>query len=128
MNQSVYEPIKLITCIVNRGEGKHVTELCTAEGLHCHLLIHGRGTADNAMLAMLGLGENEKDIIFLTVAASKQVDIMEKITSALRLNESGRGIAFSIPLSSLASQMDSYETMAGLRMASVKTNEEGLEK
>ena len=31
MKNNAVEPIKLITCIVNRGDGETVTELCARE-------------------------------------------------------------------------------------------------
>lgn len=42
-------------------------------------MLRGRGTADNAMLTMLGLGESEKDIVMLTVGQSRQGEIMENL-------------------------------------------------
>lgn len=96
MKNNAVEPIKLITCIVNRGDGETVTELCAREGISCSVVLRGRGTADNAMLTMLGLGESEKDIVMLTVGQSRQGEIMEKLTVTLHLNERGKGIAFSI--------------------------------
>lgn len=123
MGTTAIEPIIFITCIVNRGEGRQVTELCTREGIFCNLLLHGRGTADSATLAMLGLGEAEKDIVILTVAQSRQDYIVKKITSALKLDEPGNGIAFSIRFSSVASQLDSYAALAGALSVAERENE-----
>ena len=115
MKNNAVEPIKLITCIVNRGDGETVTELCAREGISCSVVLRGRGTADNAMLTMLGLGESEKDIVMLTVGQSRQAEIMEKLAVTLHLNERGKGIAFSIPFSGHASQLDSYALLAGMK-------------
>ena len=115
MKNNAVEPIKLITCIVNRGDGETVTELCAREGISCSVVLRGRGTADNAMLTMLGLGESEKDIVMLTVGQSRQGEIMEKLAVTLHLNERGKGIAVSIPFSGLASQLDSYALLAGMK-------------
>lgn len=121
MSEQIFEPITMIFCIVNRGSGKIVTELCTKEGLSCHLLMRGRGTADNATLAMLGFGEREKDIILLSVANSRKQELMDKIAAAAHLNEPGRGIAFSVPFSSIAFQMNSYDMLAGKKVETEKT-------
>lgn len=94
MKNNAVEPIKLITCIVNRGDGETVTELCAREGISCSVMLRGRGTADNAMLTMLGLGESEKDIVMLTVGQSRQGEIMEKLAVTLHLNERGKGLRF----------------------------------
>lgn len=108
-----YERIKLITCIVDRGVGKRVMKLCRDVGISSAVLMLGRGTADSEMLTMLGLGENEKDVIMLTIAESKSADVLERITTGLHLDEPGGGIAFSIPLSAVASQYDSYLSVLG---------------
>lgn len=108
-----YERIKLITCIVDRGMGKNVMKLCKEIGISSVIMMLGRGTADSEMLTMLGLGENEKDVIMLTIAESKSAEVLERITVGLHLNEPGGGIAFSIPLSAVASQFDSYLSVFG---------------
>lgn len=108
-----HERIKLITCIVDRGIGKRVMKMCKEAGISSAVLMLGRGTADSEMLTMLGLGENEKDVVMLTIAESKSVEVLERITTDLRLDEPGGGIAFSIPLSAVASQYDSYFSVLG---------------
>lgn len=108
-----HERIKLITCIVDRGVGKRVMKLCKEVGISSAVLMLGRGTADSEMLTMLGLGENEKDVVMLTIAESKSADVLERITTGLHLDEPGGGIAFSIPLSAVASQYDSYLSVLG---------------
>ena len=42
MKNNAVEPIKLITCIVNRGDGETVTELCAREGISCSVVLRGR--------------------------------------------------------------------------------------
>ena len=42
MKNNAVEPIKLITCIVNRGDGETVTELCAREGISCSVVLLGR--------------------------------------------------------------------------------------
>ena len=118
-----FEPVKLVIFIVNRGDGKKVEQLCSIEGLYGHLILHGRGTVDNGTLSLLGLDERERDVVLLTVARSRMDEIMEKITARLRLNEPGRGIALSIPMSAIASQLNSYYAVSGLAGANAQTAE-----
>ena len=51
MKNNAVEPIKLITCIVNRGDGETVTELCAREGISCSVVLRGRGTAQCSVSA-----------------------------------------------------------------------------
>ena len=113
MKERTIERIKFITCIVDRGVGKYVIELCKQEGIVSGLLMHGRGTADSETLTLLGLGESEKDIVMLTVAGAKRRRLIDRITERMHLDEPGHGIAFSIPLSSFALQRNSYTSIGG---------------
>lgn len=111
--ETAFEPIKLIVYIVNRNDGQLIEEICTRSGIYGHLMLRGRGTADNSTLTLLGLGETEKDIVFVTVARSRIDELMQKVSKKLELDKPGRGIAFSIPLSSVASQFNTYAAFAG---------------
>lgn len=102
MENAKIEPIKLIVCIINRGMAEKVTELCLEHKVALHLTMLGRGTADSKILDYLGLGDTEKDVVLVCVKKSVVEDFMAELTDALKLNEQGRGIAFCIPLSSVA--------------------------
>lgn len=107
------EPLKLVICIVNRGIGEHVVKLCAEEGIDFRIILRGHGTADSETLNLLGIGDKEKDIVLLSVKASNSDEIMKRLTRELELERAGRGIAFSIPFSAVASQLSSYALMAG---------------
>ncbi|MBE5785258.1 MAG: hypothetical protein E7330_05600 [Clostridiales bacterium] len=96
------EPLKLITFIVNRGAAEHVTKLCLDHRIALHLTLRGHGTADSKIIDYLGLGETEKDVVLACVPASAMMPFMQEVCDALQLEKPGNGIAFSIPLSSLA--------------------------
>lgn len=115
------EPVKLIMFIVNRGDGKLIEEFCTREKIYSHLLLRGRGTADNETVALLGLGERDKDIMILTAAMSRTDDIMKKLSYLLHLEKPGRGIACTVPLSGIASHFNSYYALAGIKEPDAQT-------
>ena len=106
--------IEFITCIVARGKGKQVIELAKEEGISYSLIMLGRGTADSETLSLLGLGETEKDIVMLTVSFLQRDLIMNKISERMHLDEPGHGIAFSIPLSAMALQPDTFDLLSGM--------------
>lgn len=102
METTAIEPIKLIVCIVSRGTSERITELCLSHRIAFHLTLHGHGTADSNILDYLGLGETEKDVVLLCVRQSNADDFLKRLSTTLHLNKPGTGIAFSIPLSSVA--------------------------
>lgn len=96
------EPIKLIVCIIERGRAERITDLCLHERIAFHLTLHGYGTANSDVLDYLGLGETEKDVVLLYVRESAADAFLRRLADALHLDRPGPGIAFSIPLSSVA--------------------------
>lgn len=102
MEETTIEPIKLIVCIVNRGDAERITALCLQQRIALHLTLRGHGTADSDVLDYLGLGETEKDVVLLCVRQSAADGFLQDLRAQLRLDRPGSGIAFSIPLSSVA--------------------------
>lgn len=93
--------LKLLTIIVDRDIVDKVAEDVAKLGANfCHVC-YGKGTANNELLDLLGLGESEKGILF----ASVNEDDIGAIYSMLKLthnfNNPGSGIAFTIPMSSV---------------------------
>ena len=100
--EKAIEPIKLIVCIIERGKAERITGLCLQERIALHLTLHGYGTADSAVLDYLGLGETEKDVVLMCIRESAADGFLRRLSVELHLNRPGQGIAFSIPLSSVA--------------------------
>lgn len=111
----VVEPIKLIVFIVNRGMGETITAMCLAHRVAMHLTMRGHGTADSKILDYLGLGETEKDVVLAAVPASAKELFMQEVSDALQLEKPGHGIAFAIPLSSLA-ERGALELLSGFSL------------
>lgn len=93
--------LRLLTTIVDRGKGQGVVDLLKKEGVLFHTILLGRGTARKAILDYLGLGETEKDVVLSTLRTAEKLQSLRKLLQALRLDGPGKGIAFTIPLSSV---------------------------
>ncbi len=93
--------LKLLAAIVDRGKGQSVADLLIKEGVLFHTILLGRGTARKALLNYLGLGETEKDVVISTIQAESGLHVLRKLLKAMRLDAPGRGIAFTVPLSSV---------------------------
>lgn len=97
--------IKLLTTIVDRGQGEKIAAICRREQLTFHLVCLGLGTASSEILDWFGLGETDKDVV-LTLASSQKVSAMLSIFSdELHIKRPGKGIAFSIPLSGITGSL-----------------------
>jgi len=97
----VKKGVKLIISIVERGQGKALTQYYSSHGLGCHFQTVGHGTASSDLLDILGLGSSERDVL-ISFGENQRV---QKIFLGLQENEEGtvsvKGIAFSIPLTAL---------------------------
>ncbi len=92
----------LIVTIVARGCGDRAMEASIKAGAEGGTIVFGRGIGIHEKKKVLGvLIEPEKEIV-LTVSRPDQADaILNAIVAATRLNEPGRGIAFTIPVDRL---------------------------
>ena len=115
METPAIEPIKLIVCIVPRGRSERITELCLSARISFHLTLLGHGTADSSILDYLGLGETEKDVVLLCIKRSAADAFLQQLSDTLHLEQPGRGIAFSIPLSSVA-ERSTLQLLSGFSM------------
>lgn len=99
------ERIDVIFTIVSEGKAENVVDVVRENGILLNIICHGRGTATSGILEMLGLGSTEKDIILSFVKDEKSDEIIGKISKKLEFEKPGRGIAFTVPLQSVAGIM-----------------------
>ena len=96
---------KLLTTIVARGKGDKVVAMFNQKEIMFNLIILGEGTADSEILDYLGIGEIDKDVVLSIVAEDKIDEVMTDLREKMKFNLPGKGIAFAVPLSSIAARM-----------------------
>jgi nitrogen regulatory protein PII len=89
----------LIVSIVRKGWGSTVLEASVKAGARGGTVLFGRGAGINEQEKIFGMSiEPEKEIV-LTVVYSDRIDaILDEIVRAAELNDTGRGIAFVVPV------------------------------
>jgi len=92
----------LIVSIVRKGWGSLVLEATLKSGARGGTVLVGRGAGINEQEKIFGMSiEPEKEIV-LTVARSDLIDtILDEIIRIAELNDTGRGIAFVVPVDKL---------------------------
>jgi len=93
--------LHMLFIIVDRKKGSKITDLLDDRGLHFHLIFLGRGTANNEILEYLGLGETEKDIVVSVIREELIDDIFEDLKNKIRIETPAKGVAFTVPVSSI---------------------------
>lgn len=94
--------VKMITAIVERGQGKPLAKFLTAQGISFHYQCPAVGTASSEVLDILGIGSHERDILISFAA----VGIAEQLMFQLKNDELeghmyAKGIVFTMPLTGL---------------------------
>lgn len=96
--------MRLFVTIVDRHKGSEVIRLLEENGCSYHEVIYGRGTAPKEIYDYLGFGEVEKEVI-LSIAPTDIVPFMiDTLKLELHFDQPGHGIAFTIPINSVAGE------------------------
>ena len=106
-----YSPLKLLIAVLPRGKSepllKNIADISSFS-----FKLMGRGTAPSHIGELLGTGESEKDILFITA----KNDNMEKIAVALKkhgnFNSAGGGVFFTVPFSAVSGPFN-YKIFSG---------------
>lgn len=93
--------LSMLFTIVDRGKGDGVAQLLQTEHVLTHFICLGNGTAHQDLLSLLGLRDTAKDVVISFLQTGKASRAMRKLSYALDIDLPGRGIAFTVPLSSV---------------------------
>ena len=106
--------MSLIVSIVRKGWGTTVLEASVEAGARGGTVLLGRGAGIHEQEKIFGLSiEPEKEIV-LTILRTDQVDmILNEIVRAAELNDTGRGIAFVLPVERLVGVAHFMKQAAG---------------
>lgn len=89
----------LIVSIVRKGWGSTVLEASVKAGARGGTVLFGRGAGINEHEKIFGMSiEPEKEIVLTLVRTDRAQAILEEIVRAAELNDTGRGIAFVLPV------------------------------
>lgn len=95
---------QLLTLILSENQSNKCVRLVKERSIRGGLLMIGRGTVSNAVLNLLGIKSQRKDIIKLLVESEKAKEIMDCLDHELQLTKPGHGIAFTTPVLSVFGQ------------------------
>lgn len=87
---------KLILSIVGRRRGERIVAATKAAGAPGGTVALGRGTAANAVLEFLGVGDSEKDIVLTLVPAELAPTVMDTIRHSCGQDPRGSGVTLQI--------------------------------
>ncbi len=87
---------KLIISIVPHNCGELITSAAIQAGATGGTILMGRGTAQNSILQLLGLGESSKDITFILTETEKTDCILKNIQETTNTRKTHFGVLFTV--------------------------------
>ena len=90
---------ELIVVVVAKGHSDEVIVASREAGAQGGTIIYGRGTAPSEKESVLGLDlKGEKEVVLIISPSDKKQTIMEQISTKAKLNTTGKGLCFSLPI------------------------------
>ncbi len=94
--------LKLLVVVVNKNKADFYIDYLQSFDANLQVQMHAAGTAGSEMLHYLGLEETEKRVIFSIVREDIARDAMKGLEEKFASLRGGKGIAYTVPLSSVA--------------------------
>ena len=93
--------LEMLVTIVDKRKADFYEDLLQSFEINMQIIAAAKGTAEEKMLEYLGLFNNEKAVIFSIVREDRLDDIVAALEERFETVKGGKGIAVSIPLSSI---------------------------
>ncbi len=94
--------LKLLVTVVDKAKSEFYIDLLHTMEANLQLKLNAQGTAGSDMLHYLGLEENEKCVLFSIIREDRATEILHTLDEKFKTVRNGKGIAYTIPLSSVA--------------------------
>ena len=102
------DSLKLIMIIAAKPLENKYLDVLKKYKVKFKAITYGEGTASSSLLNYFGLNEVEKAVIFAVAPSITSKHILRYIKSKLKIDEPGKGISFTIPLSSSTKYMQEF--------------------
>jgi len=120
INEAAIKKLKLLITVVDRPKGEFYLDVLSQYDVNCQMVVNGKGTAHSELVEMLGL--NIHKAVILSVIREDMTDtIIKCLEEKFTTIRNGKGIAFTIPLSSVIG-VNMYQFLSNNRQG----REEGL--
>lgn len=93
--------LELLITIVDKKKADFYADLLQSFDVNMQMIVAAKGTAEEKMLEILGLSDNDKAVIFSTVREDRLDEIENALEDRFASVKGGKGIAASIPLTSI---------------------------
>ena len=100
VNEAAIKKLKLLFTVVERPKAEFYLDVLSQFEVNCQMVTPGKGTANIDLVSRLGL--NTQKAVILSVVREDMVEpIMKCLEDKFMTIKNGKGIAFTVPLSSV---------------------------
>ncbi len=100
INESAIKKLQVVITVVDRPKAEFYLDLLSQFEVNFQMVVGGKGTAHSELVEMLGLNIH-KAVIFSVVREDMVTEVLKCIEEKFEKIRNGKGIAFSVPLSSV---------------------------
>ncbi len=93
--------LELLVTIVPRTKAEFFADIIQSFDVNLQMLVRAEGTASAEMLSLLGFSDAKKAVIFSLITEEKVQDALHTLERKFKTIRDGKGIAYTIPLTSL---------------------------
>ncbi len=110
IGSAIMDDLNLLIVISSNENEKLYLNLLKKYEVKFKAITYGKGTASSSLLNYFGLNEVEKIVIFAVLPKITSKHVLRYMETKLKITDPGKGIAFTIPLSSSTKYMQkAYE-------------------
>lgn len=93
--------LELLVTIVSRQKAEFFADLIQSFDVNMQMIVRAEGTANAEMLSLIGLPDSQKSVIFSVIKEEKVKDALISIEHKFKTIKNGKGIAYTVPMTSL---------------------------
>ena len=93
--------LELLITIVDKKKADFYADLLQSFDVNMQMIVAAKGTAEEKMLEILGLSDNDRAVLFSMVREDRLEEIENVLEDKFASVKGGKGIAASIPLTSI---------------------------
>ena len=118
--------VKLLITVVNRENQEPIMKIYKKHKVSFFVMTHGSGTGSSSLMEYFGINEIKKNVIFSVIPADIEMLLMKDLQEKLKIYLPGRGIAFTISISSSSKYLSNLYNNVSLKkeVYTMKNNED----
>lgn len=98
-------PIEMLFVIVSRNDVEKVQQILRTHNTDYDLVLMGKGTADSKLGDIFGFGIIDRDVVCTLLNKTKSAEILNLLDEELQLSAPHRGVAFTIDINAITSNV-----------------------